>query len=470
MRKNTKKISKIILSATTILIAGFLAFPVFAYEPSVQTLSYGSVSGGCAMLRGSTNTNNTSNYSRWFEIKDVNKNMQPIKVGQSWSFYSNGNSNMGNYQSEAQNLTPDTDYVYRAVAQNSEGISYGNEISFRTKSIEYVTMAFLGCSEYVPMTTNRNVIVDVNTGAVIPMSSPLNQGSQTASYATPNQTSYTGSGASYQTVTSAYATNIGSASATLTAYVHPTQNIVEYGKFLWGRSSGNLANVTPRVALGSGASLTLSQQIYGLTSGTTYYYEPVIDNQFGTTAGSVLSFTTLGNAPLGAGQVDITNNDSGYIAYNSTPTGRKIVSTTNPNPSFNSSQGGINNTDTNTANNVSAQNNNLAAVTFSGNSYSIFPKTFTDWFAIISLLFLVVLAYVSWKFYIQKKEDELEYATVPEILTDVDVNIVPQKSEQLAFLPKKYIKDPLCDNSKEDMVPNTVINTVKSAPPDNLPI
>ena len=472
MRKKDQKINKKILFTGSFFILGFFAFPVFASVPSVQTASIDSVSGSCVMLQGYASTNNTNNYSRWFEIKELNKNMKPIAVGQSWSGYLNGynTNNIGNYQAEARYLSPDTTYVYRAVAQNSEGIIYGQEVSFVTKSIDYTSDAFNGCSEYVPMSTNRDVVVNVDTGTVIPAySNSLSLGSQgysssQYSYGTQTYQQSVNSTPLNQKISSMNASDIGNSSARLNATTYPTQNTPQYGVFLWG-TTADLGNSTPRVALGSGASLLLSQPITGLRSGTKYYYQAVIDNQLGTVRSSVASFTTMGNAQTSIGQT--ISDNSAYVAYNSTPVRGRVVSTTNPTEFDNFQKQQENNSvvpDTG-----STQNNNIAAAAFSGNSYSIFPKTFTDWFSIISLLFISVLSYISWKFYMQKKEDELEYATMPEILAN-DMDIIPQKPEQPAFLPRKYVKDPFYNNKQGETEGNITINTVKSAPPDNLPI
>jgi hypothetical protein len=449
------------------LAMGLFAFSALASEPSVQTTSIASVSGSCVALQGYAYTNNTNGYSRWFEIKELNKNMQPVAVGQSWSWSGSGNSNVGYYQAEAKSLIPDTDYVYRAVAQNIDGITYGQEISFRTKTIEYVSNSFNGCSKYVPMTTNQNVVVNVDTGAVIPGNpGALSLGSQNSggyySYGTQQsyQQSYNNSIPLNQKISGISASNITENSARLNTNTYPTQNVAQYGKFLWGKTPG-LGNSTPRVALGSGASLMLSQVITGLTPGTKYYYKPIIDNQLGTVEGSLSSFTTAGNAS----NAGVISDSSGYVVYNSAPTaGFNGKITTNPTSvtgaSYQVMQQNATNADT------SNLQNNIAAAALAGNSHSIFPKTLSDWFTIISFLFVCVLGYFSWIFYQQKKEEELEYATVPAIFSGSEVPTIPQKP-----IPTRRLgKDPFYKNDKTEIIAELTANTVKSAPPDNLPV
>jgi hypothetical protein len=457
------KMSKIFLFSVS-LAMGLFAFSALASAPSVQTNSLASVSGSCAALRGYTNTNNTNGYSRWFEIKELNKNMQPIAVGQSWAWYGNGTGNVGYYQAEAKSLIPDTDYVYRAVAQNIDGITYGQEISFRTKTIEYVSNSFNGCSEYVPMTTNQNVVVNVDTGAVIPGNpGSLSLGSQNSNgyYPYGTQQSYQQSYNSIplnQKISGISASNITDNSARLNVYTYPTQNVAQYGKFLWGKTP-DLGNSTPRVALGSGATLILSQMIVGLNPGTKYYYKPIIDNQLGIVEGSLSSFTTTGSSSNSG----IISDSSGYVAYNSTPVvGFTEKITTNPTSVTGASYQKIEQ-DT-----INAQSN-IASVALAGNSHSIFPTTLSDWFTIISLLFICVLGYFSWVFYQQKKEEGLEYATVPAIFVGNETLVVPQKPTPT----RRLGKDPFYKNDKTELIAEinaNSANSVKSAPPDNLPI
>jgi hypothetical protein len=272
------------------------------------------------------------------------------------------------------------------------------------------------------------------------------------------------------------ASDIRESSARLNATTYPTQNVAQYGRFLWG-STANLGNSTPRVALGTGATLLLSQSIVGLNPGTTYYYRPIVDNQLGTVEGALSSFTTTGNAPASAGAGGWTSDDSAYVAYNSAPVRGKVVSTTNPTHSTASSASvSASSQKTTPGNEISAGNDSVkesgsvAAAAFSG-SHSIFPRTLGDWFTIIFLLFIFVLTYITWKFYLQKKEDELEYATVPEILTNVVLSDTASQTPPV-FQPRKYVKDPFYGNNKTETATAGFagIAMAKSAPPENLPV
>lgn len=460
MQKFTQNTSKIFAVSAT-LFAGFFAFSALAYAPNVQTNSVGSVSGSCAALQGYTSSNGTQ-FSRWFEIKELNKNMKPITVGGnggsswhsgSWRGGSNSDYSDGYYKSEAKNLMPDTDYVYRAVAQNSDGISYGREVAFRTKSSKYQSDAFIGCSEYVPMTTNENVIVNVDTGAVIPFNSTsLSAGSSNySSYSYPSGTQTSNANTLNQSVVSLNASDIRDTSARLNARTYPTQNVVQYGRFLWGKTAA-FGNSTPRVMLGTGASLFLFQDLTGLLPGTTYYYKPVIDNQLGTAEGPIGSFTTTGSSPIASG--------SGWVSYDPSYSSSFIppvsggVAKTSANKTFDTAD--VSSPEIASDSNKNTEQNNasaVAAAALADKSYSIFPRTLGDWFTIITLLFLFVLAYFSWKFYLLKKEENSE--EVPSFLETADdtAEVVIKPLSEVLPINKQF-----------------AVNAVKSAPPDNLPI
>jgi len=593
-----------------IFLLGMFSLPAFVFATSASTYSVSAVSGSCAMLQGYSDVGN-----RWFEIKEINKNMEPITIGGRQSFFSSnsGAGTGGNFQVEATKLRPNTQYVYRAVAQTGGTIAYGQESSFTTKSAVYEKNpngdSFVGCSNYVPMTTNTNVVVDIKTGEVIPSGSvSLNQGNQTTNYSTSIPYYYGSTQGYYQnsitnytnrtTVTTLNAADIRNTSAILGAKIYPSTSAAQYGKFLWGRTP-SFGNVTERIYLGSGSTVTLSQQITGLMPGTVYYYKPIVDDQVNSSEGPVFLFTTTSNTIAQNPVSNLVDYDIPNASYYTTPTNRNVAKTsTNPVISKNNAntsektQAGIvgktivitnetnidavapgdtvkktftftnstgekltnvvvkavlpdgetfvsKNSDNFTADgqlityrigdmapgqkislsyfvniskdakdgttlntmtiataknasgtqintiidstllvdkNIAQQKNIAAAVFANNNSFSIFPKTLTDWFTIIILLFVFTFSYFIWKFYVIRKE-RMEDDEIPDIL-GVDPRDVPKKP----ILPvRKFVKDPFYGNNKkeslmesvqeeEQKVVEMVANTVKSAPPDNLPI
>ena len=88
-------------------------------------------------------------------------------------------------------------------------------------------------------------------------------------------------------------------SATISASVNPalsnTMNVFKYSR------NADLSNATsvPVADVGSGAgATTLSTDISGLPSGTTYYYTIVSTNTVGTTTATTKSFSTIGYPPI----------------------------------------------------------------------------------------------------------------------------------------------------------------------------
>lgn len=94
-------------------------------------------------------------------------------------------------------------------------------------------------------------------------------------------------------VTTAAASSITSASATLNGSVNPNGGATS-AYFEWGANC-TLSNTTPAQPVGSGTTnAAISATLSGLTPGTTYCYRLVGSNNAGTTRGAILSFTTLG--------------------------------------------------------------------------------------------------------------------------------------------------------------------------------
>jgi N-acetylneuraminic acid mutarotase len=88
------------------------------------------------------------------------------------------------------------------------------------------------------------------------------------------------------------ASSIATPAATLNATVHDFESAGQV-RFLWGTASTALNTSTDKVALPalSGAQ-SVSAPLTGLTSGTTYYFQPVAETVGGTSYGAIQSFTT----------------------------------------------------------------------------------------------------------------------------------------------------------------------------------
>ena len=129
-------------------------------------------------------------------------------------------------------LSPNTTYYYRIVAQNSAGtITYGSETSFTTNT-----------------------------------PSP------------PSATTGSASNVSYYTATLNGTVNANGLSTTTW--------------FQYGTTSGSYGNTSSTQSVSGTSDTTVSIDISGLSSGTTYYYRIVAQNSAGTTYGNEISFTT----------------------------------------------------------------------------------------------------------------------------------------------------------------------------------
>jgi hypothetical protein len=226
-------------------------------QTSVTTYAATGITDTSATLNGYASSNGIYyNTTTWFQW------------GTSYgSLYSNTNTTQSYGSSFSQpiyNLTPNTLYYFRAVAENSNGSpTYGNIQSFTTT----------GSSYYNNNTCNNQYNYNYNSNNY----------------------------ACAPTAITTTATNIDSSSAKLVGlgmsnsssyYTSNTTAYFEYG------TTYSLGTVTPTQNIGNTQSTPFYQNIFNLASDTTYYYRAVVSNQYGTSRGEILSFTTLGlNVP-----------------------------------------------------------------------------------------------------------------------------------------------------------------------------
>ena len=202
--------------------------------PSVTTNPATNILENSATLRGYLTTNSTSDVTRWFE----------------WgTSYSLGNQTTrfnqsydGEFSSSVSGLAPNTTYYFRAAAQNSYGTAYGSTLSFTTGS---------GYGQGTTPTAITNL-----------------------------------------------ATTVTQTSGKLNGLALITGNISTNAWFEWGVTSGLLGNTTPSRYIGTQSSIAFSETITGLAPNTTYYFRAVAQNSYGTSRGSVLSFTTSGQTVI----------------------------------------------------------------------------------------------------------------------------------------------------------------------------
>lgn len=249
--------------------------------PIVQTNSATNISQNYATLNGAVNPN-SSNTTYWFEYGTS------FSLGSSTVTQNAGSGNSSNQVSYSLNfLSSNTTYYFRIVAQNQYGTSQGSILSFSTS------------------TTGFN---------------NFNQGG--APFAQTNS-----------------ATNLYQTSATLNGQANANNSDTTYW-FEYGTGQF-FGNSTVFQSLGSGNySNNVSAYVYNLVSNTTYYFRLVARNQYGTSYGQTLTFSTgygynyngnsltqtnpatsIGqNSAILNGQVTVNNSYYGFGNFNATQT------------------------------------------------------------------------------------------------------------------------------------------------------
>jgi len=212
--------------------------PAKYYPPSVQTKNSTAVLTTTATLNGSVNGNG-SNTFYWFEYGEnltlgSTTPIVQVKSGSSTMDISAGISS----------LKSNTTYYYRLNAQNAYGTANGNIFVFTTAPTN------------PPPTPVGNAPVSITD----------------------------------------LATNVATSSATLNGQVNPNGATTTY-HFEYGKSTlfglFTLDEKTDNFSAGSGKTLTkIAKNITNLDSESTYYFQLIAENQYGTTRGSVYSFTT----------------------------------------------------------------------------------------------------------------------------------------------------------------------------------
>ncbi|MBX3131583.1 MAG: hypothetical protein KF718_33005 [Polyangiaceae bacterium] len=210
--------------------------------PSVTTEAASAVAGTSATLEGAANPNGSAT-TGWFRYATTNPGTCNDTFGTraptSGGSALGSGSTLTGYSQPVTGLTQNTTYYYCAIASNAVGTSFGAVLSFTT----------LG----------PPVVVTAPATLVTPSTATLN-GSANPSGAT------TTGWFRYAT------TSPGTCNDTF----------------------GTRAPTSGGAALGSGASaVAYSQDISGLTPGTTYYYCAIASSSGGTSFGAVLSFDTV---------------------------------------------------------------------------------------------------------------------------------------------------------------------------------
>ena len=211
----------------------------YYYTPvSITTTNANNITSTSATINGLVNGSNlysTYNIETWFQY-GTSTNFEYSTV------HNNSNSGYANFTSNVANLTPNTIYYFRAVAQNPQGIIYGSTNSFRT---------------------NFPVVVNAENSNVFSTVPAINTNPATA---------------------------VSNRSAKLNSLLMSIpDNTATW--FEWG-TNPNLGYTTPAISLGSLSSAKHINTITGLVPGTVYYFRAVMQNGTSKMNGVTLSFTT----------------------------------------------------------------------------------------------------------------------------------------------------------------------------------
>lgn len=185
----------------------------------------------------------------------------------------------GNYARAISDLIPGTKYYVRAYAENSEGVGYGNEVSFTTLSLDK------------PKVTTSDVS-SVSTTSVIAGGKVVDSGGST----------------------------------------------IEARGVVWRTKNNPTIGLSTKTYNGTGAG-TFTSTVTGLTPGTTYYLRAYATNTQGTSYGDEVSFTTKAAKPTvttsSASNITLTSATVGGNVTSSSGadvTERGVVWSTTKNP------------------------------------------------------------------------------------------------------------------------------------------
>ena len=300
-------------------------------SPIARTDGSSGVSTTSVTLMGSANPNGAST-DGWFEYGTsqslgTSTSRQGMGAGTSFS----------NFSSTLTNLSANTTYYFRAMAQNNLGTNQGTILSFTTQSNQtsgapiVVTNTASGVSlnsatlqgsvnpnnssttgwfEYgtstsFGSTTSTNSIGSGSTSnafsftvfnlasnntyyfrAVAQNNSGISYGS-TLSFSTQQQFNTSNA----PTVTTSSASVNSSTNATLYGYINPNNSFTT-GWFEYGPTT-SLGLTSSTFTFGSGnSSVSIYGNISGLNQGSNYYYRAVGQNGYGTSYGNILNFST----------------------------------------------------------------------------------------------------------------------------------------------------------------------------------
>lgn len=235
-----KKAQKISLFLLSLLVMFGLFSPTADAALTITTLNANNVTYNSATLKGILNEGSLS-ITGWFEF-GTNPNHLDFTTNTQ-----NYDSLSSSFSAPLTGLYTGTTYYFRAVAQNTQGRTYGNIMSFTTQYFN---------PSYTQNTQDPN---------------------------------YTGTAPAINT--NGF-NNVTSNSVILSGYVNGN-NLSTTAWFEWGPSNTTFANSTTQNEYGFGVS-NFNITLIDLKPNTIYYFRAVAQNGKGRVFGNTLSFATTG--------------------------------------------------------------------------------------------------------------------------------------------------------------------------------
>ena len=311
-------------------------------KPSVSTKPAAFISASTATLNGEVNPNRGQT-SYWYEYgttESLGSNTRPQLIGSGSVSYSAPITVSG--------LKANTGYFYRIVAENQSGQTVGETSSFKTTNsaplphilptvetwpadliktnsaslngkvnprgsetyywFEYGTTFGLGNTTAIVSAGRGNTNVTADGASVnlepdrtyyFRLNAQNAYGTVNGNilvFSTPPTTPPEPAPGKVPDATTTSATNVTTTSATLHGTVNPNSTNTTY-YFVYGKSTlfgiFSLESKTDEQSAGNaGTARAVAQSVTNLDSDSTYYYQLVTKNQYGTTYGAIYSFTT----------------------------------------------------------------------------------------------------------------------------------------------------------------------------------
>jgi|GEM_PF-2738431 len=335
-------------------------FKTATTTPTVTTGSASSITASTATIAGAITATGGENATQHGIAYGTSANLSTVIATSTKGAF----SGTGSFSDDITSLSPGTTYYVRAYAANSEGTSYGSIQSF-TSSTTVPTLSTNAATNVATSSATLNGNI-TNTGGETGAGtshgfaygtsttltganvSTTTLGTYSASgafsgaisgltasttyyfrpYAVNSAGTSTGAIMSFTTattpsVTTSAASGVTQTAATLNGEITALggENAIRRG-FAWGTNSAlNGGDTATTTSNGSFSTGTFTHDLSSLTPNATYYARAYAVNSYGTSTGSIVSFTMLDNTPA------VTSDAASSVTRNAAQLNGTITST-----------------------------------------------------------------------------------------------------------------------------------------------